>query len=110
MKTQQPLLKISIKASANLENLMRFVGFNGNYAGAGAAALGVLDAATNQGEQAPVITYGVVLVEAGAAISAGQAIESDAQGRAVPRTTGVLLGYALDAASGGGEIIRIKLV
>ncbi|ROL55651.1 DUF2190 family protein [Bacteroidetes/Chlorobi group bacterium Naka2016] len=110
MKTQQPLQKISVKAAMNLENLMRFVSYDGNYASAGGPALGVLDAATNAGEYAPIIIYGIVLVEAGAAITVGAGVQSDSQGRAVPQTSGVLLGYSLDAASAAGEKIRVKLI
>lgn len=110
MKTQQPLMKTSIKASTDLTVLMRFIGFNGSYAEAGQPALGVLDAETKAGEFAPVIVYGIVLVEAGGAISAGSGVESDTQGRAVARTEGALLGYALDSASSAGEKIRVKLL
>lgn len=110
MKTQQPLQKISIKAATDLMSLMRFVGYDGSFSGVGQPALGVLDEVAKAGEYAPVITYGIVLVEAGASISVGAAVESGEQGRAVPKTTGALLGYALDAASGAGQKIRVKLV
>lgn len=110
MKTQQPVQKTSIKAAVNLDNIMRFIGYDGNYASAGASALGVLDASTNAGEYAPVITYGIVLVETGGAITVGAKVESDAQGRAVTQTTGTVLGYALDSAASAGEKIRVKLI
>ena len=59
------------------------------------------------GEQASVATHGEVLVEAGAAIAAGAEVESDANGRAVTKTTGIGSGVARDAASAAGEIIRV---
>ncbi|HEX5408939.1 MAG TPA: hypothetical protein VFW89_04130 [Gemmatimonadaceae bacterium] len=45
-----------------------------------------------------------VRVEAGAAFSAGATLQSDADGRAVTRTTGVAVLRALDAASAAGDI------
>ncbi len=110
LKTQHTVLKTAIKAATNLLTLHRFVGFNGTYAGEGSPALGVLDAETNAGQYAPVIVYGIALVEAGGAISLGSGVESDASGRAVAHNAGTLLGYAVDAANTSGEKIRVKLL
>lgn len=109
-KTKQPVHITSITAAANLTEPKRFVGVDGNYAGAGAFALGVLEAATDTGKQAPVMTYGIAIVLSGAAITAGAGVESNAAGKAITKDTGVLLGYALDSAAGADEEIRVKLV
>jgi hypothetical protein len=110
IKTKQPVLTTSIAAAANLTETKKFIGVDGNYADAGAFALGVLDAATDAGKQAPVITYGIAIVLSGGAITAGAGVESNAAGKAISHNTGVLLGYALDAATGADQEIRIKLL
>jgi hypothetical protein len=47
-----------------------------------------------------------VLVEAGAAFSAGQGLKTDAQGRAVPNTSGsVAVLRALEGASAAGDLV-----
>lgn len=58
-----------------------------------------------------VVTEGIVIVEAGAAISAVDgAIANDATGRAVTATTGdLILGRALDTAAQAGDYVRVKL-
>lgn len=96
-------------ASVGLSKML-FVGFDGSHAGAGAKALGVSDVDTDAGEAAPVIYAGIVPVIAGGAVSAGGAVESDADGRAVAHSAGVINGYAIDAASAAGDVIRVKLV
>ena len=106
MKTQQVILSTSVIAAAELTR-RRFVGFNGNVCAAGVKALGVVEADTENGGVAPANVLGVILVEAGAAIAAGAEVESDANGRAVTKTTGVGFGVARDAASAAGEIIRV---
>lgn len=77
--------------------------------GAGADAKGVLDGDGAAGDKRAVWSESEgITVTAGAALTAGQAVESDAEGRAVPHTTGVKLGVAnTDAAS--GEYANIKL-
>jgi hypothetical protein len=138
-KTYQPILVTSIVAAAALATVYKFVGYDGNYAGAGAAALGVLDAETDSGEMAPVVASGIANVIAGGAISVGEAVVSGATGKALAATalsatppagqvavlsTGaqaattiagsvtpeVILGYALDEATQDGDIIRVELV
>jgi len=59
-----------------------------------------------------VVTEGIVIVEAGAAVSTVDGpIAADASGRAVAATGSgtVVLGRALDTASAAGEYIRVKL-
>lgn len=110
LKTKQPVHITSITAAANLTEPKRFIGVSGNYAGAGAFALGVLEAATDSGKQAPVMTYGIAIVLSGAAVNAGAGVESNGSGKAITKDTGILLGYALDAATGADQEIRIKLL
>lgn len=64
-----------------------------------------------QGEQVDVAEDGVVRVEAGASLSIGDKITSDANGRAASTTTGgdEVLGIAQNATSGAGELVSVKL-
>jgi hypothetical protein len=83
------------------------VGFDGNVATAGAIALGICDADTSAGEQAPVAVSGILLATAGAAIAKGAAVEVGTAGKVITKATGIGVGYAMDAASADGDVIRI---
>ena len=110
MKTEQPILITSITAAADLsasKNLL--IGFDGDICGAAAKCLGVLNANTNSGEEAPVTAKGIALIYSGEAVAVGADLESDAAGKVVNYTAGVIVGYALDAASGADELIRVLL-
>lgn len=138
-KTYQPVLITSIQAAADLAYVNRFVGVDGNYAGAGAFAVGILNAETDSGKMAPVIAGGIALIEAGEHIHAGKPIVSGATGKAMEAhaltatppsgatpvtstgaqaamdiagsvTDEVILGYTLDEAAADGSVIRIKLI
>jgi len=132
-ETFAPGVIYSIRAAADLPKA-RFVGFDGNLCAANAKALGVTQYDFAAGEMAGVIVSGIALVEAGGAISAGQAVTSDAEGKAVAASAatvtvpsgtanavagtynvdgGVLPqavnGYALDDAFAAGQVIRVLL-
>ncbi len=106
MKTQSPLLILSMAAMA-AQTVNRFVGLDGGVCAAGAKAAGVAQFDADATEQVGVASHGLLLVEAGAAIAAGDEVESDATGRAITKTTGASNGYALDAAAAAGDVIRI---
>lgn len=78
-----------------------------NYRVAHAAAAGRIfgvaahDAAINK--KVNVIRGGVVPVTTGAAIAAFAEVEVGANGTAVPKATGIAVGYALTAATSGGD-------
>ncbi len=111
MKTEQPILITSIKAAADFSNSKNiFIGFNGNTCGNGAKALGVLNANTALDEYAPLTTLGIALILSGAAVSLGDKLQSNASGKAITFASGEANGYALDAATGADELIRVKLV
>ncbi len=109
MKTYKSVLTESITAGADVVK-NRFSGFDGNYASAGTKALGVFELDTDSGQQAPVIVYGIAIVETAGAISVGGAVEVGTDGKALAHNTGEINGYALDAATASGDLIRIKLV
>ncbi len=106
MTTEKIVLTITVPASTALPAL-RYVNFAGAVPAAGQRTLGIANADYDAGEQAGVNTHGELLVLAGAAIAVGAEVESDAQGRAVPRSTGVAAGVARDAATAAGERIRV---
>jgi hypothetical protein len=111
MKTEQPILITSIIAAADFTNSKNiFIGFDGNICGNGAKALGVLNANTALNEQAPVTSSGIALVLSGAAVSLGDKLQSNASGKAITFASGDANGYALDAATGADELIRVKLI
>lgn len=111
MKTEQPLLITSIKASSDLsakKNL--FIGFDGAVCTNGSKPLGVLSANTNLGEMAPVISQGIALVYSGGAVALGQAVQSNGLGKAVPLASGsTIAGYSLDSATATDQLIRVLL-
>lgn len=61
------------------------------------------------GDDISVIRTGTAKVIAGAAVSVGDDVESDAQGRAITLNTGVKNGRALTAAAQAGDIIVISV-
>lgn len=110
-KTYQPILIQTVEAQEDLTE-KTFIGFDGNTCEAGAKAFGVADVSTESGQLAPVGVLGTFLVTAGGAITQGSAVTSDANGKAVTATstedsTDEINGYALDAASASGEVIRV---
>ena len=89
----------------------RFVTPAGAQAGADATTLGVSRSAGVSGEKISVDVLGTAIVEAGAAISAGATLETDANGKAVTwATSGGKVGIALQAASGAGVFIEVLLL
>jgi len=103
------ILSLPVKATASLTS-RRFVTIGGAQAGAGATALGVARSDGAIGDQVPVDVLGTAVVEAGAAIVAGAAVEVDASGRAVTKNTGVTVGRALEAAAAAGDFIEVLLI
>jgi len=108
MKTEQPILITSITAIEDLSKNV-FVDFFGSKSTGTDKSLGVCNADTSTGEQAPVVCRGIALVKTSAAISVGAQVLCN-NGLASPTGVGPAEGYALDAASGAGELIRVLLV
>lgn len=92
----------------------RFVSVDGTgkavQTGAGLAAVGVRQMTPNAGEAMTIVNQGIVMVEAGAAVTIGGQVSSDATGRAIDSiATKVVLGTALEAASAAGILIAVLL-
>ena len=96
----------SVLASADLPK-QRFISFEGAVSGTGEKAYGICDVETESGQFAPVAITGILLVEAGGTITAGDEITSDANGKAVTLGENQKSnGYALDDGA-DGDVIRI---
>ncbi|POG06593.1 DUF2190 domain-containing protein [Pseudomonas putida] len=106
MKTKQTVLTTSVEALVDLPRFV-FAGLDGGLCAAGAQALGSVAADTEADNAAPVDVLGICLVTAGAAITAGAEVESDANGQAVTLAAGKSNGIAMDAATAAGDVIRI---
>jgi hypothetical protein len=105
-----PVLTLTRRLSGTVA-AHRFVTAAGAQAIADSNAIGVSRTAGVSGQDIPVDVLGTTIVEAGGAISVGDTLESDSQGRAVPwATSGARVGIALEAASGAGEFIEILLI
>jgi len=75
-----------------------------------ADAVGIAMGAADAGKMVTVQTDGIAMVKAGAAVAQGAVVTSADDGEAVTATTGDYQhGYALEAASGAGEIISVLL-
>lgn len=78
---------------------------------AGDAVDGIIAEAVEAGDVFPLIVPDgcIAMVEAGAAVTRGAGVMSDAVGRAIDATSGLfIVGVALDAAAAAGDIIRIQ--
>lgn len=93
------LMTLRVVASGAVRRA-RFVGFNGAEATAiGQKCMGVARHAANNGEELAVIVSGTVIVEAGAAVTAGATVVSDAQGRGIPGAVIAVLAGATPVTS-----------
>jgi hypothetical protein len=111
-----PGQQISLAAAADLStHQFKFVNVDGNgraaLGGAGTRAVGVLQDKPNAlGKVGTIMLSGISKVVAGAAVTVGADVMSDASGRAVTATaTNRRLGVALATAGGAGEIIPVLL-
>ena len=103
------LLALSVVA-AGVINKERFVGVNRQQAGAAANTYGVARSDAAIGDVFPVDVIGTAIVEAGAAIAQDALVETDANGRAITRAAGPIVGRALKAATGLGSRIEVLLI
>ena len=105
-----PILALTTALSGTV-SAHRFVTPAGALAGADANTLGVVRVAGVAGDKATVDVLGTAIVEAGAAVTAGNTVKSDSTGRAIPWvTSGAKVGLALEAASAAGQMIEVLLI
>lgn len=105
-----PLLTLPLLLTAAV-TANRFVTPVGALAGADANTLGVARSDGAIAAQVPVDVLGTAVVEAGAAVAAGDTVKSDSTGRAITwATSGAKVGLALQAATAAGQFIEVLLV
>lgn len=104
-----PLLTIPVKATAVLTAGRAVTGL-GAIPAAGGRTLGVARVNAAVGDVTPVDVDGTTAGEAGAAIAIDQALEVDAQGRFIPKASGVTVGRALSAATAAGQMVEVLLI
>lgn len=102
------LMSVTRVAAATLIG-ERFVTLAGAIPAAAAGSVGVLRADAVSGDLIALDVIGTAVVEAGAAVADGALIETDNLGRAITKASGVVLGRALQAASGAGVKIEVLL-
>jgi len=110
MKTSIGLLIFSITALVDsTKNLIADV--SGRLCNATEVPLGVINADTLATEMMPVAVNGVAIVYSGGAIPIGTLVKSDANAKAISTSTNdkLVLGKALDSATGANELIRVLL-
>lgn len=109
MNATRSTLTHGILAAAVLAT-MRFVTYAGTVPAAKAPVLGVTRTGAAVGERVAVDIGGILEVEAGGAFAKGDALETDALGRAVLHTDGVTVGRALAASAGAGSIALFNFI
>lgn len=103
-----PNLRFSLPAGADVAR-HRFVKVNSDGAGEQAAAADkIIGVSMNQAAAGEVLEVadGIVIVEAGGAITIGDAVKANADGKAVTGEDGFV---ALTGATAAGEFVSIKL-
>lgn len=102
-------LVLNVVATATLTQF-RAVTVAGAQAGAAANSLGPCMNGGVSGDAVPVVALGTGIGEAGAAITAGSLLETDAQGRYITRASGAIVGRALTAAGAAGDQIELLII
>jgi len=75
----------------------------------GDEAVGVALYDTDSGSNISVGVAPIEVVLSGGACTAGGGVEQDADGKVIDYTSNIIVGYALDTATGSDEYIRILL-
>ena len=109
-------LTITVVATAAVAS-KQLVGFDGAPAGAGEAVLGVAQTDAAVGDAFAVDVIGVFDLVSGAAVPAGSAVQSDANGKPIVRPepeedadpVPVQVGTALTAAINPGDLVKILI-
>lgn len=104
-------LRVATGQSATADRFVTLGAGGVNRTAADANAIGVARTDAVAAEVLPVDVLGTVAVETGAAITLGQTVKADSQGRAIPWvTSGARLGVALESASAAGQFVEVLLL
>lgn len=105
------LLALTMTATGTIAQ-NRFVTPAGAQAGNGVATQGVARIAAVAADKFTVHVMGTAIVESGAAIAAGAAIQSDASGRAITLAAGVQTGRLApgESSTAAGQMVEVILI
>ncbi|EBM3196006.1 DUF2190 family protein [Salmonella enterica subsp. enterica serovar Newport] len=109
MATQQVLLTTTVVATGTLQQ-QHLVGYDGAPCTKGALAFGIAEVDAVAGDATPVNVAGILAAVAGAAITAGEPLQSDENGCVIPlEVTGspVRVGVAVTAAAAAGASLKV---
>ncbi len=111
MTTQNLSILALTVALTGTVSACRFITPAGALAGAGANTLGVVRSAGDSGARVATDVLGTAVIEAGAAIAAGDTLKTDSTGRGITwATSGAKVALALEAAGAAGEFIEVLLI
>lgn len=105
---QTPIHELTIAATGAIV-ARRCVGYDGAQSGAGEHIFGVAQTAGAIGDSVSCVAAGTAIVEAGGAIAVGGKVATDANGKVVAHSTGIAVGFAIEAASADGDLIEVHL-
>ncbi len=110
MKTEQPILITSIKATEDIPK-HRVISVDGSLGTASGpyGVLGISNADTKNNEMIPVASLGIVLAETSTAIPKGNPVYPADDGFIFNQGDGARLGISLDEATEAGQLIRVLL-
>lgn len=109
MSQNHSVLTLTLLASAAIV-AQTLVDYTGATATAAGKAAGVARTSGAIGDPVPVDVLGTAVVLAGAAVTKGERLQSDASGNVVPLSAGVPVAVALEAASAAGQTIEVFLI
>ena len=105
------ILSLTATAGSGGVTVNRFVGYDGSVASTDEATIGVATTTAASGVLYTLVTIGTAIVEAGAAITAGDVLKVDSSGRGITWvTSGAKVGRALQAATAAGQLIEVRLL
>ncbi len=111
MRNSTPILTVPVLSTGTI-TANRFVSTAlAVVASAGVNTYGVAQMNGVSGDVVPVTVLGTEIVEAGAAIAAGAAVQTDASGRAITLAAGVNTGRLApgESASAAGQLVEVIL-
>jgi len=100
--------QVKTMTATSAVNQWRFVGGDGSQCGAGARAYGVSMYGAEAGKAYGAIISGESLIELGAAANAGDEVESDPNGCAIPLNTGKANGI-ISATGTTGDLVPMVI-
>lgn len=103
------LLTVTVAAAAAI-SANTFIKWDGTVPASGDPVAGAALSDAASGDNTPVQTDGIATVLSGAAVTQYGQVQTDAAGKAIDIAAGLAVGRALDAATGAGELIRVRLI